>query len=108
MVEVDVLVPGRAGKVSRGEAVEMVAEELKVEKKRVGLISLEQQAGTTDVFGKFRVFGSEEALKGTHPRHLLVRLMTKEEREKLKQERKRAKTQASTETPTAKAAAEAK
>jgi len=110
MVELDVLIPAKAGKVPRGEAVEMVAEELKVEKSRVGLISLKQQAGTRDVFGRFRVYGSEDALKKAHPRHLIVRLLTKEEREKLKQERKKAKTQTAAEAAPAKAAkaAEAK
>ncbi len=104
MVELEVLIPANAGKLQRGQAVEMVAEELKVEKGRVGLISLRQQSGTRDVFGRFRVYGSEEALKKTHPRHLVVRLMTKEEREKLKEERKKAKTQAPPETAPAKSA----
>ena len=91
-VELEVLIPERAGKISRGEAVGMVAEEMKVGKERVGLITLKQQAGTRDVVGRFGVYGSEEAMKRTHPQHLTVRLMTKEEREKLKQAKKKAKT----------------
>ncbi len=42
--------------------------------------------------GSFGVYGSEEAMRRTHPHHLSVRLMTKEEREKLKQAKKKAKT----------------
>ena len=91
-VEIEVLIPEKAGKLSRNEAVGMVAEEMKVGKERVGLIALKQQAGTRDVVGMFGVYGSEEAMRRTHPHHLSVRLMTKEEREKLKQAKKKAKT----------------
>ena len=91
-VELEVLIPGKGGKISRGEAVAMVAEEMKVDKERVGLIKLEQQSGTMDIVGKFAVYGSGEAMKTMHPRHLAVRLMSKEEREKLKQAKKKAKT----------------
>jgi ribosomal protein S24E len=91
-VELEVLIPEKAGKLSRGEAIAMVADEMKVGRERVGLIMLKQQSGTRDVVGRFGVYGSEEAMKRTHPEHLTVRLMTKEEREKLKQAKKKAKT----------------
>ena len=91
-VELEVFIPEKAGKLSRSEAVGMVADEMKVGKERVGLITLKQQAGTMDIVGSFGVYGSEEAMRRTHPHHLSVRLMTKEEREKLKQAKKKAKT----------------
>ncbi len=93
-VELEVLIPGKGGKLSRGEAITMVAEEMKVDRERVGLIRLEQQSGTEDIVGKFAVYGSTQAMKTMHPKHLAVRLMTKDEREKLKQARKKAKTAA--------------
>jgi len=93
-VELEVLIPGRGGKLSRSEAVAMVAEEMKVGKELVGLIRLEQQAGTKDVLGRFAVYGSNEAMQKTHPKHLAVRLMSKEDREKLKEAKKKAKTAA--------------
>ncbi len=93
-VELEVLIPGKGGKLSRGEAVGMVAEEMKVDRERVGLIRLGQHSGTMDIVGKFAVYGSAQAMKTMHPKHLAVRLMTKEEREKLKQARKKAKTAA--------------
>lgn len=92
--EVEVRIRGRAGKISRAEAVGMVAEEMNVEKARVGLVRLEQNAGTSDVVGRFMVYGSAETMKSLHPKYLAVRLMTKEEREALKQAKKRAKTPA--------------
>jgi len=90
-VELEVLIPGRAGRLSRVDALGMVAEEMKVDRSRVGLVSLQEHAGTTDVVGRFAVYGSSEAVKVLHPKHLQVRVLAKEEREKLKQARKKAK-----------------
>ena len=87
---VEVLFEGRGGKLSRKDALAMVASELKVEPEKVGLISLEERSGTTDVLGRFNVYGSPESRKRVHPKYLDVRLLTKEEREKLKQAKKAA------------------
>jgi hypothetical protein len=46
------------------------------------------------MIGRFYVYGSAEAKKRAHPRYLEERVLTKAEREKLKQERKRAATPA--------------
>ena len=94
---VEVLFEGKSGKLSRKEAVAMVAGEMKVDAARVGLISLGERAGTTDLLGKFHVYGSAETKKRLHPEHLETRLLTKEEREKLKQAKK---TAAATPAPT--------
>ena len=85
---------GRAGKVTRKEAIAALAKELNVPEEDVGLLRLEEQAGTTSVLGKFHVYGSADSKKGIHPKYLGVRLLSKEEREKLKQEKKKAKTPA--------------
>jgi ribosomal protein S24E len=87
---VEVLFTDKSGKLSRKEAVTLVAETMKVDADRVGLIRLEERSGTTDVLGRFEVYGSAEVKKQLHPRHLQVRLLTKEEREKLKQAKKAA------------------
>lgn len=87
---VEVLFEGKSGKLSRKEAVAMVADEMKVEAERVGLIGLEERSGTTDILGKFNVYGSAETKKKLHPGYLDVRLLTKGEREKLKQAKKSA------------------
>ena len=82
---------GRAGKLTRKDAVAEVAQSLGVPPETVGLISIDGQSGKADVVGKFYVYGSAESKKRVHPGYLDERMLTKEEREKLKQDRKKAK-----------------
>jgi ribosomal protein S24E len=91
---VELRLDGRAGKLTRKEAIAVVAQELGVGAEDIGVVRLDGRAGTTDVIGKFYVYGSAEAKKRAHPRYLEERVLTKEEREKLKQERKKAATPA--------------
>jgi len=91
---VEVTIQGRGGKLTRKDAVEAAAKELGVAPENVGLISIDGQSGTTDVVGRFYLYGSIESKKRLHPRHLEVRLLTKEEREKIKQDKKKAATPA--------------
>ncbi len=98
-VEVDM--DGKAGKITRKDAIAAVAQEMGVPAENVALIRIDGESGTTNVKGTFYVYGSTASKKRIQLRHLEERLLTKEEREKLKQERKKAK------TPTA-AAPEAK
>ena len=83
---------GQAGKLTRKEAISTIAAELGVEAERIGVVSLKGHAGTTDVVGTFYVYGSEGVKKRKHPRYLEERVLTKEEREKLKQDRKKSAT----------------
>jgi ribosomal protein S24E len=87
---VEMAVDGVAGKISRKEAIAAVAKELGVPAENIGLIGIDGQSGTTRVVAKFHVYGSPESKKKVHPRYLDERMLTKEEREKLKQERKKA------------------
>jgi ribosomal protein S24E len=80
---------GEAGKITRKEAIASVAKELGVDPENVGLIRMEGHSGTTQVLGKFYVYGSAESKKRIHLRYLNERSLTKEERDKLKQERKK-------------------
>lgn len=89
---VEVIIEGMAGRLSRREAISALAEKLGTSAENVGLVSLEQRAGSTNVLGRFYVYDSTEAKKRLHPSHLEVRTLSKEEREKLKQERKKEKT----------------
>jgi len=92
----EVRLEGRAGKLTRKEAVAAVAQELGVAPETVGVVRLDGYAGTTDVIGRFYVYGSADSKKRVHPRYLDERILSKEEREKLKQERKKAATPAPT------------
>jgi ribosomal protein S24E len=91
---VELALEGKAGKLTRKEAIAAVAQQLKVAPENVGLVRLEGHSGSSDVLGRFYVYGSQESKKRLHPRHLEERTLTKEEREKLKQERKKAATPA--------------
>ncbi|HXW94758.1 MAG TPA: hypothetical protein VEJ19_03530 [Nitrososphaerales archaeon] len=96
---VELSMEGKAGKISRKEAVEIVAQELGVSVDNVGLIRVDGQSGTRKVLGKFYVYGSAESRKKVHPRYLQERMLSKEEREKLKQQRKKAGTPAAAAPP---------
>lgn len=84
----------KAGKLNRKQAVAALSQELGVPEENIGLIRLEEQAGTASVLGKFYVYESKESKARLHPKYLDERALSKEEKEKLKQERKKAKTPA--------------
>jgi len=88
---VELIMPSKAGKITRKQAIEAAAAEVGVPTDTVGLVRLEQQSGTMTVVGKFHIYTNQDSKKRTHPEHLNVRTLTKEEREKLRQEKKKAK-----------------
>ena len=87
---VEAFIEGKAGKISRKEAIASVAQEIGVSPENVALISMDGESGTANMVGRFYVYGSAESKKKLEPKYLAERLLTKEEREKLKQERKKA------------------
>ena len=91
---VEVSMEGKAGKITRKEAIAVVAQEMKVPPENVALVRMDGESGTTNIVGRFYVYGSAESKKKVEPKYLAERLLTKEEREKLKQERKKAATPA--------------
>jgi ribosomal protein S24E len=91
---VEAVMEGRAGRVSRKEAIAAVAQEMGVPEENVALVRLDGESGTTNIVGRFYVYGSASSKKSIQPRYLEERTLSKEEREKLKQERKKAATPA--------------
>ena len=87
---VELTMDDKAGKLSRKDAVAAVAQEMGVAAENVALIRMDGESGTTKIRGKFYVYGSAASKKKVHPSYLDERALTKEEREKLKQERKKA------------------
>lgn len=87
---VEVSLEGKAGLMSRKDAVAAVAQELNVPPENVGLVRMEGQSGTTKVFVRLYVYGSADSKKRVHPRYLDDRMLSKEEKEKLKQAKKKA------------------
>jgi ribosomal protein S24E len=91
---VEAVMEGKAGKISRKEAIAAVAQEMGVPAENVALIRLDGESGTKTIVGRFYVYGSPASKKSIQLRFLEERLLSKEEREKLKQERKKAATPA--------------
>ena len=91
---VEMSLEGKAGKVTRKEAIAMVAQEMGVPPENVGIVRIDGQSGTTKVVGRFYVYGSAASKGRVHPKYLDERALSKEEREKLRQERKKAATPA--------------
>ena len=86
---VELLMDAKAGKLLRKDAIEMLAKEMGVKSENVGLVRLRGQSGTTNVIGEFFVYGSPASKKLAHPKYLEARLLSEEEREKLKQAKKK-------------------
>jgi len=91
---VELSIDGKAGKLTRKEAIASVAQELGVPAENIGLIRMDGKSGTTKVLGKFYLYGSADSKRKVHPKYLDERTLTKEERDRLKQERKKAATPA--------------
>ncbi|HEY6283786.1 MAG TPA: hypothetical protein VIW22_07665 [Nitrososphaerales archaeon] len=87
---VEAHIEDKNGRFSRKEAVAIVAQELGVPAENVALIRMEGQSGTTNLLGKFYVYGSAQSKNRVHPKYLEERMLTKAERDKLKQDRKKA------------------
>jgi len=80
----------KAGTLSRKEAVKLIADELRVDQSKVGIVALRTGSGSKNLVGLFHVYQSGDAMKTLHQKYLTVRLLTKEEREALKQAKKKA------------------
>ncbi len=100
--EIKVLFRGAAGKISRNEAAEKIANQLNVNKKRVVPINLRCQTGMTDVQGILYVYDDENEPTRQLPRYRLLRTLSREERKKVLDEEKASKLKAKQEAATSK------
>jgi len=82
--ELECLFKGLSGTVTRSSAVETVASQLKVNPKTLHLVRISSSAGTRDARVLLYVYGDESTAKKHVPRHLFVRALPKEERQKAK------------------------
>ena len=87
---VEAFIEDKAGRLSRKDAIAMVAQELGVPLENLALIRMDGHSGTTNLLGKFYVYGSVQSKNRVHPKYLEERTLTKAERDKLKQDRKKA------------------
>ncbi len=83
--EIKCLFKGFAGKLTRKEAVQMLAKELKLDKKFVLPISLMCKTGMNDINCTVYVYDDEYLAKKHLPKYIFMRMLTKEERKKEKE-----------------------
>jgi len=77
------LFKGRAGKIGRNDAVNILTEQLKLDKKFVIPVTLKCETGKTDVKGTFYVYDDESLAKKHLPKYIFLRMLSKEERKKV-------------------------
>ncbi|MBI5133732.1 MAG: hypothetical protein HZA83_03380 [Thaumarchaeota archaeon] len=86
--EIKCLFKSVAGKLTRKEAAEMLAKELKLDKKFVIPVSLMCKTGTNDISCTFYVYDDENLAKQHLPKYIFIRMLTKEESKKAKEAEK--------------------
>ncbi len=81
--EVRCLFRGKAGKLTRNDAVNLLMQQLKLDKKFVIPVILKCETGKADVKGTFYVYDDESLAKKHLPKYVFLRLLSKEERKKI-------------------------
>jgi small subunit ribosomal protein S24e len=92
--EVKAILRNAAGKVTRTDAAQQIAEKLNVDKNRVIAINITGQRGTMDLHSTFYIYSNEEDMKKQLPRYRILRGMSKADRKKLLDEEKAQKLKA--------------
>lgn len=85
-VEVEALFYGQAHLASRQKVREIIAKELNVDQNLVFPIKISTSSGVRDAKILAYVYKKVDDAKRQLPKHLFVRLLSKEEREKVKKE----------------------
>jgi ribosomal protein S24E len=86
--ELRCLFKGYAGKLTRIQAAEMLAKELKLDGKYVIPVTLHCETGMNDVKGTFYVYDDETIARRHIPKYVFMRMMTKDERKQAKEAEK--------------------
>ncbi|MGQ9780863.1 MAG: hypothetical protein ACUVQ8_01220 [Nitrososphaeria archaeon] len=86
-VEVLAIARNAASTLSRKQACEMLAKELGVDEKLVIPIGIRGSAGKRDIVVDALIYKNVDDARRQLPKHYFVRLLSKEEREKVKKER---------------------
>jgi len=92
--EMRVIIKNAAGKVTRIDAAQHIAEKLDVDKNRVIAISMTGQRGTMDLQSSFYIYNNEDDMKKHLPRYRMLRGISKADRKKLLDEEKAEKLKA--------------
>jgi len=83
--------PSSAGKITRADVVKAVSQKLNVPSEQVIPIRIEHSHGVRDVKATVYIFENPEDAKRQLPKHILLRLLPKEERKKLEEQKRKPK-----------------
>jgi len=81
--EIKTLIKNAAGSIKKQEAVELVANKLKLDKSNILPISIKSEYGNPDVLALMYCFDKIDDSKKQIPRYLFLRSLAKEERKKI-------------------------
>lgn len=88
--EVVCVFPHSAGKITRADVVKAVSQSLSVPAERIVPISIKHSHGVTDTQVTLYIFKNPEEVKRQLPRYILLRLLPKEERKKIMEQKRKA------------------
>ena len=86
--EVTAILRNAAGKVTRIDAANQIADKFNVDKSRVITIAMTGQRGTMDLRSTFYIYDNQDNMKEQLPRYMTLRGIPKAERKKLLDEEK--------------------
>lgn len=96
------------GTLKRDDATNAVAQQLSTDKSKVFPIKIDFQAGASSAKGVFYIYDNPELAKKYLPKYLMLRSLSKEERQKAIEAAKQPKTAPAAATPKAEAPKEEK
>ena len=92
--EIRTIIKNAAGSIKRQEAVELIANKLKLDKNNILPISIKSEYGNPDVLTLMYCFDKIDDAKKQIPRYLFLRSLAKEERKKIIDDEKAARLKA--------------
>lgn len=87
--EVTILFKDASGKLTKGGGVERVVKDLKVKQENVIPMSLKGKYGSRDIIGTFYIYKDMNLARKQLPEYIFTRMLSKEDRRKLLDERKK-------------------
>ncbi|MEM0097791.1 MAG: hypothetical protein QXY52_05915 [Conexivisphaerales archaeon] len=92
-IEIEYLFNNMNGKLNRKQAVEQVSKELGKPVDRIFPIKLEGKFGSTDIHGLFYAYDDISVSRQQIKKYQLMRLLPKEERKKIQEEKRKRKSE---------------
>lgn len=81
--------PSSAGKLTRGDVVKAVAQKISVPEDRIIPVNIKCSHGITDARVTLYIYGNLEDAKRQLPKHIMLRILPKEERKKILEQKRK-------------------